>query len=898
MPSGKVMVGMLLVAAFFLVASPFSGTSASADNVIDLGGDWDFISANGSFKGKAQVPGDIYMDLARAEQIGDPLFGQNDIDTRWVAYTNWNYTKTFVLDAQPEKAVLEFDGLDTISTIYLNEKLVGSTKNQFVQYAFDVTKFAIKGSNNLVILFASPVLTAEAEAASFKANYSHVIWPECPPDMYQGECHGNMIRKIQASFSWDWGPAFPTVGVSRPARLIITNTAQISMLTATVNPVNDQFTVRVEANVRNAMAGTRLNVLIDPLGIIRTADASSGSAFIEVNISKLAVDLWWPNGHGTQTLYTITGQLAGVANSMKKIKVGFRSVELVQDWIDENKKEKGRHFYFKVNGVPIFLKGTNWIPVSSFPAQPSNERRYRFLLDSARKVGMNSMRVWGGGRYEEDILYDLADEYGILIWEDLMFACSLYPAHPEFLDSVRQELIYNVNRLKYHPSMLLWAGNNENELGLHDGWFSGAPRETQTDEYLRLYKTTAETVIAQLDPGRAFVMSSPSEGIKSIEEGGISSDPNSEFYGDIHFYNEYIDLWSDASYRTPRCATEYGVQSWPSGYTLAKALPEKDINYMSKAMLHRQHHPGGTENNLAMIFSHFACANGTLPENLPQVCAFANTTTFMHRFAYLSQAHQAIAYKVQTEHYRRMMGQLLPDGRGNTMCGMYWQLNDIWAAPTWASVDTNLRWKMVHYEARRFFEPLHIALYIVNDALQVTVINDFHTDQSGTIEISMLTWDSNFTPVYTWETNVTIAADQATTLQPPGKLSQPMTAPEDFVFVGRWKNKKGDQIGTNSIVIPNKIYKVNLDRMGTVRISSFKQISDVEYEIGIETSGISPLTWLSVNKEFLGSFSDNGFTMVSKSVTVTLSLTETLQLAKTDISVCNLRTCGLDSQFS
>ncbi|CAJ0918066.1 unnamed protein product, partial [Mesorhabditis belari] len=829
--------------------------------------------------------GDIYMDLQRAKVIDDPLYGQGDTDTRW------------------EKAILEFDGLDTIAKVYVNDKLVASTKNQFLQYAIDVTNFVIQGSNILRIDFTSSVLAAKAEADSFKANYSHVIAPECPGDIAQGECHANMIRKIQSSFSWDWGPAFPTIGIWQPARLILTNAPKITMLTATVNPINDQtFLLRAEATIRNSIAGTRFNLLVDSLGLIRATDASLGTAVIEVNVSKSTVNLWWPNGHGDQNLYTLTGSLAGVANSMTKIRVGFRSVELVQDYVNPKIPALGRNFYFKVNGVPIFLKGTNWIPVSAFPGQPSNERRYRFLLDSIKSVGINSMRVWGGGRYENDLLYSLADEYGILIWQDLMFACSQYPAHAEFLDSVKQELTYNVNRLKFHPSLLLWAGNNENEMFLWAGLFTGGSKETVKAEYLRLYKDTAETLVTQLDPGRPFVMSSPSDGVKSIEEGGISNDPLSQNYGDVHFYDEFIDLWSDASYWTPRCASEYGVQSLPSGYTLANALSSDDLKYMSNGMLHRQHHPGGTDNNLAMIYAHFAmpieCKSVPYPRLLPELCPYVNTTTFVNRFAYLSQAHQSIALKVQTEHYRRMMGQLLVDGRGNTMCALYWQLNDIWAAPTWASVDINLRWKMAHYEARRFFEPLHIALYFENNALQASLINDLHETQKGTIEISQLSWDSNFSPIYTWKDNVTVDASTATKVQLPAKLTLPIASIENFVFVARLRDGQGNQIGADNVLIPNKISKVNLEQMGVIRISSFKKISSILYEIGLEASGISPLTWVSVSKDFLGSFSDNGFTMITKTITVTLNLVEALELVQTDFSVCNLRNCGIDSQFN
>ncbi|CAJ0581148.1 unnamed protein product, partial [Mesorhabditis spiculigera] len=902
---GLALIAFLLF--LYVTAGPGGGTTdaVAADpeaGVIDLNGEWNFVSQNGSIKGTGNVPGDIFVDLQNAKVIDDPLFGFNDVNTRWASKTQWNYTRTFDLTSVPDRAILEFDGLDTIATVFVNGQKVLYADNQFVQFRVDVAKNVKQGSNDLVIVFDSPVLVAEAQANQFKANYSHVIWPECPPDMYHGECHANMIRKIQASFSWDWGPAFPTVGVWRPARLIVTNSPRISSLEATVDWINDKFVVKVDVRVDNAVAGTRVAVqlgLNQP--VAKAADASTGVAHAEFPVEKTSVELWWPNGHGNQVLYNLTASIPGAAK--KTVKVGFRKVELIQDFVNDQKPEWGRHFYFKVNDIPIFLKGSNWIPVATFPAQESNNRRYKFLMLSSKEAGINAMRVWGGGRYEEDIFYDLADEYGILIWEDLMFACSLYPAYPDYLESVKKELTYNVNRLKHHPSMLLWAGNNENELGLHDGWFSGASRDVMKAEYLKLYKETAETLITQLDPGRPYVMSSPSEGIKGIQEGGISSNPNSENFGDIHFYNEFTNLWLDANYRTPRCATEYGVQSFPSTYTLSRAMPEGEMKYTGQHIMHRQHHPGGTENQLAMIFSHFPipkqCQNQTLKIRDVKTCPYAQSQPFMDRFNFYSQSHQSIAYKVQTEHYRRMMGQIAGDGKGNTMCALYWQLNDIWAAPTWASIDTNLRWKMVHYEVRRFFQPVHVIIYMNGDLLQAAIVNDEHEDQAGTVEIQMLAWDSNFEPVYAWSQNTTVAKGKSMALTLNGKLSQPQANVIDYVFVARWK-QGGNTVGYDSVVIPNELFKIELTRYGTVRIASVSSDSNdnTRYKISLEASGISPLTWITVNKDFLGWFSDNAFTMTEKKKEITLTLVEPLELSSADFSVCSLANCGIDVPFN
>lgn len=255
---------------------------------------------------------------------------------------------------------------------------------------------------------------------------------------------------------------------------------------------------------------------------------------INISFIQANVTLWWPNGYGDQTLYTwttaLTLDILPSTYTWKSSRIGFRRVELVQDSLD-----KGRTFYFRVNDVPIFAKGSNWIPASVFPELSSRYETIAHLLESAKEANMNMLRVWGGGVYESDTFYDLADEYGIMIWQDFMFACSMYPTNTEFLDSVRDEVVQNVERLKHHPSIVLWAGNNENEAAIYGNWYGTGKEPLYREDYVKLYVNVVKKYVEIHDVNRPFVVSSPSDGVYTDENGFIGPDPYSNYYGDGKF---------------------------------------------------------------------------------------------------------------------------------------------------------------------------------------------------------------------------------------------------------------------------------------------------------------------------------------------------------------------------
>ena len=408
-------------------------------------------------------------------------------------------------------------------------------------------------------------------------------------------------------------------------------------------------------------------------------DSGEYTAELEMTIRKSSVLSWWPNGYGSQRLYNlrvtwedsriheVTGTAKNFFTDSKTISIGFRTVELVQDLLPD-----GLSFYFKVNGIPIFMKGSNWIPSHILPEKSAEEDKIRELMQAARDANMNMLRVWGGGVYESSYFYQLADEYGIFIWQDMMFACAMYPSEKEFLDSVRQETKEQVRRLQHHASIALFATNNENEEALRGNWYgTNSNFQLYADDYRKLYVETVSDEILKNDLSREVLVSSPSNGkFNGDREFGIGGFPQNPLYGDIHYYTITLNAWKPETFPHPRFSSEYGFQSFPAGW--ADVLREGDN--MSDFIDHRQHH---TSKNKVISFF--------LEENLKVDFEKLEWNDQI----YLSQLTQAISVKTITEVFR--------SGRGTpakTMGALYWQLNDIWVAPSWASIEYNGNFKV------------------------------------------------------------------------------------------------------------------------------------------------------------------------------------------------------------
>ncbi|EPY78481.1 beta-mannosidase-like protein [Camelus ferus] len=583
----------------------------------------------------------------------DPYYRFNDRNYRWIALDNWTYSKNFVIPfdtGEWQKVNLILEGVDTVTKVLLNGVPVGETDNMFRRYRFDITH-VVKAVNFIELYFQSPVIYADQRS---KAHTSYEVPPSCPPSEQEGECHVNFIRKEQCSFSWDWGPSFPTQGIWKDVRIEAYNICHLESFT--FSPIYDDRT-------------QEWNLEIESSFDVVSSKPVSGQVIIA--IPKLQTRQM----HGIKLQH---GERI-VKLFVKINKVYFRTVELIEEPIEES---SGLSFYFKINGFPIFLKGSNWIPADSFQDRVTSAMLRR-LLKSAVDANMNTLRVWGGGIYEQDEFYELCDELGIMIWQDFMFACALYPTDRGFVDSVRAEVAYQIMRLKSHPSIIIWSGNNENEAALMMNWYAIQPSDMPTyiNDYVTLYVKNIRKVVLKGDQTRPFITSSPTNGAQSVAEGWVAKNPYDTHFGDVHFYDYTGDCWDWTIFPKARFASEYGYQSWPSFSTLEKVM-------------------------------------------------------------------QAQCVKTETEFYRRSRSEIV-DGEGHTMGALYWQLNDIWQAPSWSSLgefnqvkEYGGKWKMLHYFARHFFAPLLPVGFENNDVFFIYGVSDLHSDRNVTLTVRVHAWSS------------------------------------------------------------------------------------------------------------------------------------------------------------
>lgn len=713
--------------------------------------EWSVVNGNGSLRFPATVPGGIYSDIQNAKHFDtDLFFGYNDLIHRWVAYENWTFGRIFQVseDFSSKRYVqLVLHGADTVGEVWVNNKKIGNVDNMFVRHAFPVGIALRPGKNEISVNFTSAPIEGKRRFETYGKKHGYFVLPKCVPPRYNGECHINHLRKMQASFSWDWGPAFPSQGLWKSVALEAFNSAILrDVMAQFIEPKTKggEASLQVEAFLEAGPGAEPLNGTLSA-ELLLAQEPAKAVANITLNpdarghcMAKITIDgfeeppRWWPNGEGEQPLLHLVVTFVsadGLEKSSVERRVAYRTIELVQEPIhssainpqrhkSHNTKfdpEEGLTFYFRVNGRPLFAKGSNWIPSHVLPELGADPDRVHFLLQSARDAHMNMLRVWGGGVYESDYFYDLADEMGILIWQDFMFACNMYPANRKYLASVNEEITQQVRRLQTHGSVALWAANNENEAALVQNWYGTSVDNSQyTRDYVLLYANTIRKTVMNMDPTRPFLVSSPSNGLKTDESGFISTNPASEHYGDVHHYNYFSDGCNPDTYPIPRFASEYGFQSLPSLATLRTvATTDRDLAAGSRWARLREHLDEGYLKMADLIgLQMHLPANWSLPENFPT-------------FIYLTQMSQALMIQTQTEHYRRLRSQVFSDNRGLCMGALYWQLNDVWQAPTWSSIDFEGRWKPLHYFAEQFFAPQMASAYLnTAQVLHVYAIND------------------------------------------------------------------------------------------------------------------------------------------------------------------------------
>ncbi|RZF43060.1 hypothetical protein LSTR_LSTR001238 [Laodelphax striatellus] len=839
---------------------------------------WTVFNSSSSFKIQAVVPGGIYTDLKNAKILKEDLFYKNnDIQYRWVGKEDWTYVARFQVNDNilAKKSVwIVFHGLDTVAVIFLNNVFIGNVNNMFVRYRFNVKNHLKVDENILEVKFKSPIRAALD--LSNQSNYS--IPPDCPDVLQNGECHINFLRKMQASFSWDWGPAFPSVGiwksveleafdsaVIRSTSIFTTNVSGGWIVTGTVyldGTPGSVITAGAEVNLA-AATGEQLSTSKFEVNAVFDHNGQASFNLNQLLVPQGSVKLWWPNGYGDQNLYHLNVTLIThqEVNSLVT-RFGFRTVKLVQHPIDIDNPSKGLTFYFEINGVKIFAKGSNYIPAHILPELSSDEASLRNLLGAAKDTHMNMLRVWGGGLYESDLFYKLCDEMGIMIWQDMMFACAMYPVNEEFISSVSTEIVQQVRRLQSHPSIVVWAGNNENEAALTGNWYhTNNERKQYSKDYVKLYVGTIKRLLEENDSSRSYVVSSPSNGLESEREGFLSRNPYNPLFGDVHVYNYYADNWDMYNVSPTRFSSEYGIQSLPSYATLKQVIPERDLIPSSELFNSRQHHRAG-----------YVQIEEEIDMNLPTF-----NRSDIHQWIYFSQINQAMSIRTMTERYRQMRDTVDRNGYGLTMGALYWQLNDVWQAPSWSSIEFGGKWKMLHYFAEKFFSPILVSPWLeYSDQVNVMVISDKHQQPALQVKIEVLVyrWDS-FYPVNTFVNTSSIAPlSSAIVVSQPlyvlvGKQRRCGAAPRKECFlIVRLSSDSGLQQETFLLLNPlNDIEGLQSASLEVKNIEPHSGPSSSnalqQFEITITTDQIALFVWLEVGS-IQGRFSDNGFLMTSR----------------------------------
>lgn len=629
----------------------------------------------------ASVPGTIHTDLLNNNLIEDPFYSDNEKKLGWIADCDWAYKKEFVLNLNDgEEYNLVFDGLDTISKIYLNDKLVSESNNMFLKYSIDVTDHLLNGNNILKIFFSSPQKFSENEELKYG---------KLPVALNSSRVY---IRKAQYSFGWDWGPIFTTSGIWKDVYLEKKTKAKIEKFTFNTLSISDNI-AKVEIKTFTRMEESeKISLLVklelgDSVVEQKINDAKTEESII-LNIPS--PKLWYPNGEGEQILYNLSIQLVDekteLLNEINKL-VGIRTIEIVKD------KDGQPQFAFKVNEKIIYCKGSNWIPADTFLPRITDEK-YFDLLQKAKTANMNIVRVWGGGIYEDDIFYEYCDQLGLLVWQDFMFACASYPEHEGFIKNIENEVTQNIYRLQHHPSIAIWCGNNENEWI----WYQEQKKSFTDMSGYKIYHSVIPEILKKIDSYSNYWQSSPF---------GMDEDPNSTKSGNTHQWNlwsrwiDYTEVKNDDSL----FVTEFGFQGPANISTWKKALPKKNRRIQDEKFEFHNKQVEGPERIMKFLSSH-----------LP-------VKTKWNDFLYLTQLNQGLALKTCIEHWRTNQ---------RTNGSIIWQLNDCWPVTSWSLIDSESSPKMSYHFVRNVFSNVFVKF---NNKNNCTVYNNSNKEFTGILKI-------------------------------------------------------------------------------------------------------------------------------------------------------------------
>lgn len=691
-------------------------STVAQNRVIKLANDWQMRETNSEKWLPAVVPGCVHSDLERNKLIPDPYYRTNEKDLQWIDKKDWEY-KTFfrMTDKTLNTANIDlvFKGLDTYASVFVNDHKVLEADNMFRDWTVDVKPFLKKGNNELRIYFHSPINKGlqllKANGFTLHASNDQAV----NGGLDKSELLGPFIRKAPYHFGWDWGPRFVTSGIWQPVFLHCWSNVKMNDFYVEQKSLTDDIAaLNGKVEIQSSISGkAQLAVFVNNKPVkSQKVSLTKGLNSFEVPFNIEKPERWWTNGLGKATLYNVEAKIIaeGSEDSLKH-EIGLRTLKLIQ-----KPDSAGHSFYFELNGVPVFAKGENHIPNDMFLDKVTNDV-YDLEIGTAVKSNLNMLRVWGGGIYENDYFYELCDRNGILVWQDFMFACSMYPGNEWFLNSITKEAEYQVKRLRNHPSLALWCGNNEIDIAWQNfnpngdlGW-KKAYNETRRNQLWQAYDTIFNHIlpakVTALSGNTAYWQSSPA----SIVPRQHANDTNPN--GDVHYWGVWWGKHPFEKYaeNIGRFMSEYGFQSFPELETVRKyALPE-DYDIESEVMRHHQRSSIG---------------NVTISEYMDM---YYRKPLNFEKFLYTGQVLQAYGIRFAIEAHRRAM----PYNMGS----LVWQINDCWPVASWSSSDYYKRWKALQYEIKRSFEPVIITAFEANGKTAVTIISDLLKPIQGTLEV-------------------------------------------------------------------------------------------------------------------------------------------------------------------
>lgn len=838
----KIMITILCMFLFLLHAGIMKAEVSSRA----LSAGWTFRQTRSEFWYPAAVPGCVHTDLMANRIIEDPFFRLNERGVQWVDKEDWFYQTYFDITDEEQNAVnqiLVFKGLDTYADVYLNGKPLLNANNMFREWRCDVKGLLKDKQNHLEVYFHSPVKIDVPKWESLPYQYS-----TGPDQAENGGLFDKRIsiwaRKAGYHYGWDWGPRLVTSGIWRPVFLEVWNTARID---------NVQL-IQKNVTAKKAELSTVVEILsdgnIENARVILTADGKEYAVKnikLKPGINTVCLDyvipcprLWWCNGLGEPYLYKFctTVEIEGQKADAKLENIGLRSLKLISE-----KDKYGKSLYFELNGHKVFMKGANLVPCDNFLPRVTDSIYEKTVAD-ARDVNMNMLRVWGGGIYEDDAFYKYCDKYGILVWQDFMFACSTYPADSAFLENVRQEAVYNVKRLRNHPCIVVWCGNNE----CQDIWFGWGGKKKMYEEqgyadiiweqFHNLFFGVLPEVVKQYAGGISYRPSSPF---------AFDDTPSDGINGDDHYWGVWHGREPIGNYNVKRARffSEYGFQSFPEYESVKIYAPDKRDQYITSEVMMAHQRAGNYANKLIEEY---------IEKEYRKPADFES-------FLYVGMILQGDAIKTAIEAHRRDMPYC--------MGSLFWQHNDCWPVASWSSRDYYGRWKAQHYFAKNAFADILVSPLVADDTVTVHVVSDRLKNEKGTFRLKVM--DLKGTQIFEQVSRLTVSANTS-----------------EKVFTGSLKKMIGNEqpgdvllyveFRTKDKLYRNIGYAVKQKDMNypKARISSSVKKVDGGYEITLTSDNFARGVFMSIDgiRNF---FEDNYFDILpgeSRMVKVNTALTE------------------------